>query len=65
MEQSLTFHENMIGADNGNGKPYLKKWTKVMIAKECGFGEGSASFENVIMAITKTFNLAQQLKEKI
>ncbi len=65
MSQTLTFNENMIGADNGVGKPYLKKWAKKMIAQESGFVECTASYEKAIIAISKAFNLAQQLKDKI
>ena len=65
MEQTLIFHENMIGVDNGMGKPYLKKWAKRMIAQESGFVECTAAYEKAIIAISKAFTLAQQLKEKI
>lgn len=63
--QTIEFHENMIGADNGPGKPYLKKWAKRMIAQEAGFVECTENYEKAIVAISRAFSLAQQLKNKI
>lgn len=50
---------------NDNGKVFLNNWVQHDIAKECGFGEGSSSYEKVIIAIRKTFALAQELKNQI